>query len=294
MRRRRFIALAAAFAATPAAASPVRWRGRALGAEAEITLHAPPALAAEALAQAQDLLAEIEALFSLHHPGSALARLNARGALTLRDRRFHALLDACDDLHRRTQGRFDPTVQTLWQALAAGHDPAAARRTIGWHRIARTPSRISLGPGQALTLNGIAQGYATDLIAEAFRALGLTQVLVHIGEFRALGGPWRIGIEDPAHGAVAARRIEGRAIATSGPAATLVGGTPHILDPSSPAPPLWSSVTVEAATATLADGLSTALCLADLPTIRAIHAQTPDAHRITLADPVGDITTVAR
>ncbi|MDJ0629916.1 MAG: FAD:protein FMN transferase [Rhodobacter sp.] len=292
MNRRRFLAVSAAFAASPAGASPTRWTGRALGAQAEITLHAPAGLAAEALAQARARLTEIETLFSLYRPGSALSRLNARGALHIADSRFHDLFDICDRLHNLTEGRFDPTVQALWQALATGGDLSAARARIGWRRVMRRPPQIRLDRGQALTLNGIAQGFATDLVADAFRSLGLTQVLVNIGEFGAIGGPWRIGIADPAHGHLATRRLTNRAIATSSPAATLIGGRPHILDPGGGTLPGWSSVTVEADTATLADGLSTALCLADLPAIRRIAARLPGAHRITLVTNDGDVTTI--
>ena len=41
--------------------------------------------------------------------------------------------------------------------------------------------------GAAITLNGIAQGYATDRVVDVLRARGLSTTLVNMGEIRALG-----------------------------------------------------------------------------------------------------------
>ena len=132
MNRRRFLAISAtALIASPARAGTVRWRGVALGAEAEITLRGDPARAERALAAARRSLAEAEALFSLYRADSALSRLNREGRLNPPPR-FAELMRLCDTLWRATGGRFDPTVQPLWRALATGGDAAAARRLIGW------------------------------------------------------------------------------------------------------------------------------------------------------------------
>lgn len=47
---------------------------------------------------------------------------------------------------------------------------------------------IKPAPSQALTFNGIAQGFATDLVADVLRDHCLTNTLVNIGEYRAMGG----------------------------------------------------------------------------------------------------------
>lgn len=292
MNRRRFIALAGALAlAGPSAmAETTRWRGVALGADASITIRGPKAEAARAIGAARAAIRRAEALFSLHDPESALARLNRDGALADPPAELSALLALSGRLHEATGGRFDPTVQPLWRALATGEDAEEAAKLVGWRCVSLAPLR--LGQGQALTLNGIAQGFATDMAAEALKAAGAREVLVNLGEFRAAGGRWRIGVEDPAAGLVAVAPLAEGALATSSPGALSVGGRAHILGPSGEAP-LWSTVTVEAASAALADGLSTALVLTPEREARAILASLPGARRALLIGFDGAVREVA-
>lgn len=294
MRRRRFLSIIAGAASLPMTArgGPLRgWQGTALGAGAEVTLiGGPPGAADAVIGRLPALLDDIENEFSLFRPDSALSRLNATGRLASSSRRFRAVIAACNTLHRATGGLFDPTVQPLWLALAQGRDPAPARALIGWHRVGVTPDAITLAPGQALTLNGIAQGAATDAVRDLLAEHGFTDALVNIGEHAALGGPWRIGIEDPMAGQLATRTLSGGAIATSSPFATLVAGQPHILHPTG-GTPRWSTVSVEADTATLADALSTALVLADRDLAKQIRRDVPGIRRIVLVDFDGNLET---
>lgn len=77
--------------------------------------------------------------------------------------------------------------------LQAGTTPSAeevvaARQLVGWQGIEVEPSRLALARrGMAVTLNGIAQGYITDRVAEMLRGAGMGNVLVSLGETRALG-----------------------------------------------------------------------------------------------------------
>lgn len=275
MNRRRFLCITAAALAMPQAGhAETTWQGIALGAEATVTLTGPRAMADAALAALPALVNAIEDEFSLYRPASTLSRLNAGNPITPSPA-FAALLGQCDLLHHATEGAFDPSVQPLWRALATGtptHTP------IGWQHIPRAlPLRLL--PGQALTLNGIAQGHATDAVATHLAAHGFTHALIDIGELAALGGPFRIGLMDPEAGLTGTATLTNRAIATSSPRATLVAGQPHILHPRG-LPPLWSSITVEADTATLADALSTALVFHDAPSIARIRARLPGTHRV--------------
>lgn len=294
MRRRRFLTIVAAAALTAGrvASGPLTWRGRALGADTEVTLiGGPPGAAQAALAAIPPLLAGIEAQFSLHDPGSTLARLNATGQASDLPPDFLALCAAADRAHALTGGLFDPTVQPLWQALAQGADPAPARALIGWHRVRREGRTLRLAPGQALTFNGIAQGHATDRVRDLLAGLGFTRALVNIGEFAALGGPWQVGLSDPVQGLLATRHLHGTAIATSSPGALRIGGASHILGPRGQAP-LWSTVSVEAQGATLADALSTALVFVPRDRIAGLVARTPDLRAVSLVDPGGDLITL--
>ena len=288
MRRRRFLSVAAGFAALPAlAAAPLRWRGIALGAQASLEIGGPEGPARAALSDALAAIRRAEALWSLHAP-SELVRLNRDGALAEPSPETAALLALCDRLHRATGGLFDPTVQPLWRALAEGRDSGPARAAVGWERVSLGDG-VRLGQGQALTLNGIAQGAATDMVVAALRRHGLTDALVSVGEEASLGAR-RLGIVDPSHGLVGALTVRDGAAATSSPMATPLGQGGHVLHPAGGAP-VWSTVTVEAGTAALADGLSTALCLAGEAQAARI-ARTIGARRVVAVDAEGNVRSL--
>ena len=290
LNRRRFLSISAAcMLATPARAQIHRWQGRALGAEVDITLHAPAEIAEPALDRARGSLDAVMAQFDLFDPASTVSRLNRTGHLDAPDVMFRRLMQACTQVHAATGGLFDPTVQPLWRALAERQPPQAARALIDWSRVRHSAASVTLGEGQALTFNGIAQGFATDLVAEALRDAGLERTLVNIGEFRGTGGPWRLGISDPEIGMIGTRTLTSSAIATSSPKAVPLGGQGHILHGH--AKPRWSTVSVEAATATMADGFSTALTMARLEDIRAAVG-TFGIRRITLVSDQGDVSRV--
>jgi len=290
LNRRRFLSISAAcMLATPARAQIHRWQGRALGAEVDITLHAPAEIAEPALDRARGSLDAVMAQFDLFDPASTVSRLNRTGHLDAPDVMFRRLMQACTQVHAATGGLFDPTVQPLWRALAERQPPQAARALIDWSRVRHSAASVTLGEGQALTFNGIAQGFATDLVAEALRDAGLERTLVNIGEFRGTGGPWRLGIIDPEIGMIGTRTLTSSAIATSSPKAVPLGGQGHILHGH--AKPRWSTVSVEAATATMADGFSTALTMARLEDIRAAVG-TFGIRRITLVSDQGDVSRV--
>lgn len=292
MKRRRFLQILGAAALVPGASSAMEWSGRALGAEVSLRLQGGPKGAADrVLAELPGMLTTIERDFSLYDPQSTLSRLNASGRLDRPSAQMRQVIRLSDDIHRATDGLFDPTVQTLWLALAQGGDVAAARGLVGWPRVAWQGDPVRLAPGQALTFNGIAQGFATDLVRALLARHGFTQALINIGEYAALGGPWALAIEDPAFGQLALRHLTGGAIATSSPMATLVGGESHILHPNG-GPALWSTVSVEAESAALADGLATALVLAPRSMVQRAVAQVPGVRRITLVGFDGDLTTL--
>lgn len=290
MNRRRFLTLSAAFACAPRLAEAATWRGTALGAEVSVTLTGPRDRTAPLLASIPGLLAGIESDFSLYDPTSALSLLNETGRLDRPGRAFRDLLAACDRAHVLTGGLFDPTVQPLWRALAEGRDTAAARALIGWNRVRHDDRRVTAGPGQQMTFNGIAQGFATDTVARFLEARGLETALIDIGEQRALGGPFTLGLEDPAQGFLGTRTLAGSAIATSSPGALRLGPETHILSPEGQRA-LWSTVSIEARDATTADALSTAAVFMDLPRLARLKRDA-DLQRITAVEPDGRLFTL--
>ena len=294
--RRRFVSILAAAGAvslTPrglGAAGPrtFTWEGVALGAQATLVLqHADGAAANAAIAACLDEVARLEAIFSLHRSDSALSRLNRLGRIAAAPIELRELLAEAFRLSRQSQGAFDPTIQPLWRVYAdhyAGpgalpegpsHERIAAALTlVDWRKVDIDGASISLRlPGMAVTLNGIAQGFITDRVGMLLRAHGFKHVLVNMGEGLALGPKWdgtswTIGIPDPNNLSVFLTELslDKGAVATSGgygyrfdPA----GRFTHILDPKTGKPArAWASVTVLADSATLADGLSTALSAA--------------------------------
>ncbi len=272
--RRRFLCITAAAlvgSALPAAAKARIhvWHGTALGARATIRAHHPEAtrICAEAAAE----IARLEDIFSLYRPQSALMRLNAQGYLDLPPFELLECLSLAGRIHSATAGLFDPTVQPLWalhaERAAAGtvaraDEVAAVLPLIGWAGVSLDSRAIRLRPGMALTLNGIAQGYIADRIADLMRAEGLDDVLIDTGELLALGpSDWPVGLPDGDRLALARE-----ALATSAPLGTVLdqaGLVGHILDPRTgfPVAAHWRSVTVSDPSAARADALSTALCL---------------------------------
>lgn len=281
MNRRRFLALTAA-ALCPQSASAQNWQGFGFGTTLSLRLvGGTPSQTRHTLRRVEIEIARIEAMASLHRD-STLTRLNHTGHLARPEGDFVALLGLADRMHHATAGAFDPTVQPLYLALAQGADPAEARRHIGWNRITLTPDEIRLAPGQALTLNGIAQGWAADRIADILHAEGFSNALINMGEIQTLGHrddgqPWLAQITDTEDHPLTTTGLTERALATSSPNGTLIGpGLPHILGPDGQAPQ-WQTVSVTAPSAAIADALSTAFCLMDRAAITNALAQFPAA-----------------
>jgi FAD:protein FMN transferase len=320
--RRRFIAITAAAGGLPllqpraAHASPLlrTWHGAALGADASLQIHHPdPIVADRLIAASLAEVARLERVLSLYQPDSALCRLNRDGFL---DEPPFDLVRVLSDSRRYgalTDGAFDVTVQPLWDLYAnhfarPGASPegpsadaiTAAVARVGQDALEVDPARLSLTrPGMAITLNGIGQGYVTDRIVELLRAGGVEHALVDMGETRALGthpggGAWSVGLEDPrAPGTIAERiPLADRATATSGGYGTVFDPAQrfnHLFDPHSGRTSWrWLSASVEAATATAADALSTAFTLmpeqATAPIVQALglvaHFVRPDGSRL--------------
>lgn len=310
--RRRVLTILAAAAAGGLTAPPAglaasrgigdhHWEGTALGADARISLQGFPVAEARALlAFCQAEMARLEAVFSLHDPASALSRLNREGRLDAAPAEMLELIGISRRIHALSGGAFDPSVQPLWDLYAAhfrdrtagsaGPSAAAieaARARVGFGRVAVAGRSIALAPGMSLTLNGIAQGYITDRVADILRAAGARHVLVDLGEFRALGPkldghPWRIGLRDavrPLHLADAVP-LSGRALATSGGYGTpfdASGRHHHLFDPrTGRSAGRHLSASVVAPAATEADALSTAFYVMDRPSIVAVLKEMPE------------------
>lgn len=294
--RRRFIGITAAAAglglvpfgrSARADAHLVTWRGQAMGAVATLQVHHHDRAAAERLVERA--LAEVrrlEAVFSLYRDDSALVALNRLGVLVAPPADLVALLSESRRWWELTGGTFDPTVQPLWtlyrdhfskpDADPQGPSASAIEATlerVGFDGVMFDANRIAFARrGMGLTLNGIAQGYATDRVVDTLRAGGIASSLIDMGEPRAIGSrpsgeAWRVGVADPDHPEDILDTFDAvdQAVATSGGYGFRFdhdGRFNHLLDPRTGASAhLHRSVTVMLPTAAAADALSTAFSL---------------------------------
>ncbi len=271
--RRRFLFVSAAASILPRAAmaQPLTvWRGHAFGAHAEINFAGlSPAEAEPLFIRIEEELVRLERIFSLYRSDSALSELNRTGRLISPPPELLELLTIAASLHQDTNGLFDPTVQPLFRLYAETAQPTAqqeraARDLVGFQNLHFDASEIRYGAdGMSITLNGIAQGYATDRIRSIIVSAGLTNVVVNIGEIATVGrGPdgngWPVHVPD---GQV--RNLNDLAVATSSVTGTFVGSRGHIFRPTGVlSDTLPTTATVIGPSAALADGLSTALAIA--------------------------------
>jgi thiamine biosynthesis lipoprotein len=236
-------------------------------------------VAEQALDAAFAELETVECIMSLYRPQSQICRLNRQGFLDRPHPYLVEVLQAAQATSRHTGGALDITVQPLWELyraatnqgrLPSDEEIAAARRRVDWRRVVVRADRIELrGPATAITLNGIAQGFAADRARAALAAQGARRALINTGEIGSLGSksasqPWSIGIQHPrvADAYVALAGLAGRSLATSGDYETTFSSdfrTNHIFDPrTGRSPGELASVSIVAPTAMQADALSTA------------------------------------
>ena len=277
---------------------------KALGSAVSITVyHKTEAQAQAALRAAFAELERVEALLSIYRPNSEVSRLNRDGQLQRPSQDLLNVLRHAQALAKATDGAFDVTVQPLWELFATakqnnvkppGAQVQAAQQKVGWRHLNVTKDRVRfMRPGMKLTLNGIAQGYASDCVEAALRRAGVQHALVDTGEVNSLGtkpaakeaaeAGWKVGIQHPRQreAYLALAQLRGRCLATSGDYATTF--TPdfrshHIFDPhTGQSPEQLSSVSIAARTGMEADALSTAVFVLGMERGLKLLQQTPGA-----------------
>lgn len=242
--------------------------------------HADTTLLDQALDAAWNEIVQVEKSASLFRPESALSQLNRTGVLDDPPETLVQMLTEALDLARLTDGAFDPTVQPLWRVYADAYatgrtatddEIAAASALIGWCEIEVGTKQIKLArTGMALTLNGVAQGFATGRCLEILANHGIENAFLDTGEIGVAGKrddheSWTAAIADPRHPGdyVALAQPLSGILATSGDYATVWSNDfthHHIIDPQTHRSPLeTASVSVLAQSGAYADGLATAM-----------------------------------
>lgn len=241
-------------------------------------------------------LADIDKALSNYRDDSELQRFNRAPAgewLPL-EPDLHRVLHAAHAVSVQSDGAFDVTSAPLVEQWGFGPPAtipggqrgaipderaiAAARARVDYRRLELDPSlpRARKNGPLRIDVNGIAQGYTVDCLAEWMLAHGYRNFLAEVGgELRlaglnAAGKPWRIGIEQPADGVGAVQQ----AVSGANMAITTAGDYhdyferdgqrySHTIDPKTGRPVTHelASVTVIAGNATYADGMDTALAV---------------------------------
>ena len=310
--RRRFLRVVAAVGGLPLVIAAVRatapkaqlhsWHGEVLGALSELTLWHPDAAFAErTILRVRHEIARLERIFSLYRRDSEISRLNEAGKLMKPSPELRTLVEESQRLGELSGGAFDISVQPLWRLYEAhfwSHadiqpDIAARARDVAhtvvdFRQIDSGAAAIGFARvGMGITLNGIAQGYIADAIADMLRNEGFESAVVDLGEYRTIGRhpdgrPWRIGIRDGKDFGSIDRMVdlEDMALAVSGGYGTTFdesGRYHHIFDPRTGASASsLVDVAVIGPRATAADGLATAIYVAGealAPTLVAAYPQ---------------------
>ena len=199
------------------------------------------------------------------------------------------ILRAAETYRRETDGAFDITVAPVMSAwgFAAGsfRVPSQAEldgllELVDGSAVGVEGRTVTLGPGQAIDLGGIAKGYAADKIVGVLREHDVPRANINLGgnvlayDGRPDGTPWRVAIQDPAR--VGEQDGFAGVLALTDSFAVTSGGYQryfeqdgktyhHIIDPATgyPAENGLVSVTVEAdaveGAGAMCDALSTAL-----------------------------------
>jgi thiamine biosynthesis lipoprotein len=282
--RRRFLTLAAGACGamclgfqSPPSLRKVSRQSKALGTQVTMTvLNADEGVGRGALNAAFAELERVENVMSIYGPESQISRLNRDGVIEMPDPSFFEVLRHAAQMSELSGGAFDITVQPLWALLAGGRIPdtaalQSALRCVDWRGVKIADDHVALAaPGMAITLNGIAQGFAADAAMRVVRAHGVEHALIDTGEMSAAGhnlegAVWKIGIQHPRERDAFATlaSLDNRCLATSGDYETTFSedfSRHHIFDPhTGESPGELASVSVLAPTAMSADALSTTL-----------------------------------
>ena len=248
--RRRFLTIsAAATLLSGERYDEYRWAGQALGAETSLVFRAPKDMAEDKISSVLGLVERFENTFSIYRDASEISTLN-QVSYVKPSKLFFELAGYVDDIYRNSNGYFDPSIQSVWGQT---HDLINDQR---WQNVTLTRDRIVLPENTQISFNGIAQGFLTDLVAAHLRTHGFKDVLVNFGEFKGIGGPWNVGLQQP--NGLKSVKLNNTAIATSAPdAMRQSNGSSHMINPFGNKNIEYKSVSVEHHSAMIADALST-------------------------------------
>jgi thiamine biosynthesis lipoprotein len=155
----------------------------------------------------------LDALLSHYSDSSEVGRLNRESRLENPSPELQDNIRKSLEFARLSGGAFDITVQPIldlydhtFRELKRAPTAEEVRRTlrlVDYRRIELGEGFIRLGPGQKITLGGIAKGYAVDRALDVLRARGVRSALVDAGgDIRTLGKAegrrdWLVALRNP-------------------------------------------------------------------------------------------------
>jgi len=229
------------------------------------------------------LLADLNQSLSTYIPNSTISKINNNQAVEIDDY-FTEVFEKAKEIHRLTNGAFDPTVGPVVNAWGFGYkevpkvDSAlidSLMDFVGFDMVLLENGKISKEfPEIIIDFSAIAKGYGVDKVAEHLEIMGIKNYMVEIGGEVVVKGnsqakqPWTLGVNMPVEGSndlFAVARMTNGALATSGNYRNfkIVEGKKyvHTIDPRTGYGAISSqlSASVFANDCTTADGLATAL-----------------------------------
>lgn len=233
-------------------------------------------------------VSEIDDEMSAYNPESEIALLNreaGQNLVAVSEGTFF-LLKLAKKIGKLSGGAFDITIRPLVELWGINRKPGfipkqpeidKARKLVNNTDLILDEAKYTAylnKPGQAVDLGGIAKGYAADEVKHLLVEGGVKSALINLGGnivtigSRPGGGPWRIGVQNPASvrgeylGTLA---VTDKTVVTSGSNEQFFvkdgSRYHHILDPRTgrPAQSGLLSVTVVGVSSEAADALTTAV-----------------------------------
>ncbi len=192
--------------------------------------------------QADSIFTAIDNSLSVWVPSSVISSFNAQDTSLIVDPHFLTVFFRGEEIKTLSEGAFEPMIMPLVRAWGFGPEGGKPKGDLNIDSLLvliHSPVQTkpiddeSAGfimlksPGQSLDVNGIAQGYTVDVLAEHFEDIGIENFMIEVGgEVRAKGQnakskPWSIGIDKPidiseGRELQAIAHVSNRSIATSG------------------------------------------------------------------------------
>jgi thiamine biosynthesis lipoprotein len=197
---------------TDSALQKFRLTGFAQGTTWQITYYAKDSLIS--IDQVEQIFAEIDSSMSLYKPFSVINQFNASVKGVKIDKHLKRVIVRSKIVSEETNGIFDITVKPLVEAWGFGVNSQNTNpnkkeieeilNCVGNHQIIlKGDSLIKTKPCVQIDVNGIAQGYTVDLIANYLETKSIRNYMVEVGGEimvkgkKSDGNHFTIGIESP-------------------------------------------------------------------------------------------------